>query len=211
LDEEGLLEDWPQERLLAEGRTASILSSVDAVGKAKILRFLSRSKLLTPLQRDAHLGRAILDGTGGYAVDLVSGVRVIDLGVMLAGANLVNTDLRWTDLSEANLVRVNLRKCDLVKANLCRTILYEANLSDADLNGTKLFYGSPETASPRSRLHPPNYRTGERTGAVVEKANFTNVTRMSEANRYYCCSWCGEESRKTIPNGCEGIANKLGR
>ncbi|MER3588604.1 MAG: low-complexity protein, partial [Mastigocladus sp. ERB_26_1] len=48
LDEEGLLEDWPQERLLAEGRTAAILSSVDGSGKAKILRFLSRSKLLSP-------------------------------------------------------------------------------------------------------------------------------------------------------------------
>ncbi|AFY55887.1 putative low-complexity protein [Rivularia sp. PCC 7116] len=211
LDEEGLLEDWPQERLLAEGRTASILSSVDAVGKAKILRFLSRSKLLTPLQRDAHLGRAILDGSGGYAEDLVAGVRVIDLGVMLAGANLSGTDLRWTDLSEANLVRVNLNNCDLVKSNLCRAILYEANLSGADLNGTKLFYGSLETASPRSRLHPPNYRTGERTGAVVEKANFTNIKRISQANRHYCCSWCGEESRKTIPGGCEGIENKLGR
>ncbi|MCJ8281471.1 MAG: pentapeptide repeat-containing protein, partial [Rivularia sp. ALOHA_DT_140] len=211
LDEEGLLEDWPQERLLAEGRTASILSSVDAVGKAKILRFLSRSKLLTPLQRDAHLGRAILDGSGGYAEDLVAGVRVIDLGVMLAGANLATTDLRWTDLSEANLVRVNMRNCDLVKANLCRTILYEADLTGADLNGTKLFYGSLETASPRSRLHPPNYRTGERTGAVVEKANFTNVKRMSPQNHHYCCSWCGEESRKTIPGGCEGIENKLGR
>lgn len=211
LDEEGLLEDWPQERLLAEGRTASILSSVDSVGKAKILRFLSRSKLLTPLQRDAHLGRAILDGTGGYAVDLVAGVRVIDLGVMLAGANLSGTDLRWTDLSEANLVRVNLSNCDLVKANLCRAILYEANLSGADFNGTKLFYGSLQTASPRNRKHPPNYRTGERTGAVVEKANFTNVKRMSQQNRHYCCSWCGEESRKTIPGGCEGIENKLGR
>ena len=211
LDEEGLLEDWPQERLLAEGRTASILSSVDSVGKAKIIRFLSRSKLLTPLQRDAHLGRAILDGSGGYAVDLVAGVRVIDLGVMLAGANLGNTDLRWTDLSEANLVRANLSNCDLVKANLCRAILYEANLSGADLNATKLYYGSDKTASPRSRLHPPNYRTGERTGAVVEKADFSNVKRMSPTNRHYCCNWCGEESRKTIPGGCEGIENKLGR
>ncbi len=211
LDEEGLLEDWPQERLLAEGRTASILSSVDSVGKAKIIRFLSRSKLLTPLKRDAHLGRAILDGSGGYAVDLLAGVRVIDLGVMLAGANLANTDLRWTDLSEANLVRANLNNCDLVKANLCRTILYEANLSAADLNATKIFYGSLEKASPRSRLHPPDYRTGERTGAVVEKANFSNVKRMSPANRHYCCNWCGEESRKTIPGGCEGIENKLGR
>ncbi|MGB3639389.1 MAG: pentapeptide repeat-containing protein, partial [Rivularia sp. (in: cyanobacteria)] len=211
LDEEGLLEDWPQERLLAEGRTAAILSSVDSVGKAKIIRFLSRSKLLTPLKRDGHLGRAIFDGNGGYEEDLVLGVRVIDLGVMLAGANLFNTDLRWTDLSEANLVRANLSNCDLVKANLCRTILYESNLSGADLNATKLFYGSLEKASPRSRLHPPDYRTGERTGAVVEKANFTDVKRMSPANRHYCCNWCGEESRKTIPGGCEGIENKLGR
>jgi len=30
LDDQGLLEDWPQERAIAEGRTAAILSSVDA-------------------------------------------------------------------------------------------------------------------------------------------------------------------------------------
>ncbi|HLO89398.1 MAG TPA: pentapeptide repeat-containing protein [Nostocaceae cyanobacterium] len=211
LDEEGLLEDWPQERAIAEGRTAAIFSSVDGSGKAKILRFLSRSKLLTPLKRDRRLGRAILNGSGGYAEDRLEGVRVIDLGVMLAGADLSGTDLRWTDLSEANLVRANLSGCDLVKANLSRTILYEANLSNADLNGVRLFYGSLENASPRSRTEPPNYETGECTGAVVENADFSNVQRMSEAARYYCCAWCGEKSRETIPGGCEGIPNKLGR
>jgi uncharacterized protein YjbI with pentapeptide repeats len=211
LDEEGLLEDWPQERAIAEGRTAAIFSSVDGSGKAKILRFLSRSKLLTPLKRDRRLGRAILDGIGGYAEDRLEGVRVIDLGVMLAGADLSNTDLRWTDLSEANLVRANLSGCDLVKANLSRTILYDANLSNADLNGVRLFYGSLEKASPRSRTVPPDYQTGEHTGAVVENADFTNVARMSESTRQYCCAWCGEKTRATIPGGCEGIPNKLGR
>ncbi|RAM48534.1 MAG: pentapeptide repeat-containing protein [Hapalosiphonaceae cyanobacterium JJU2] len=211
LDEEGLLEDWPQERLLAEGRTAAILSSVDGSGKAKILRFLSRSKLLTPLKRDRLLGRAILDGTGGYCEDQLHGVRVIDLGVMLAGADLSGTDLRWTDLSEANLVHANLRECDLVKANLSRCILYEADLSKADLNGTCLFYGSAETASPRSRNKPPNYKTGEYTGAVVENVDLSEVQRLSEPNRYYCCAWGGENTRSTVPGGCEGIPNKLGR
>jgi uncharacterized protein YjbI with pentapeptide repeats len=211
LDDEGLLEDWPQERAFSEGRTAAILSSVDAGGKAKVLRFLSQSRLLTPLKRDRHLGRPILDGNGGYQEDRAYGVRVIDLNVMLAGADLVGTDLRWTELSEANMVRANLSCCDLVKANLARTILYEANLADADLMGVRLFYGSLETASPRSRTKPPNYRTGEHTGAVVENANFTGVLRLGEEQRYYCCSWCGEKSRKTIPGGCEGIPNKLGR
>ncbi|WP_413171428.1 pentapeptide repeat-containing protein [Anabaena azotica] len=211
LDEEGLLEDWPQERAIAEGRTAAIFSSVDGSGKAKILRFLSRSKLLTPLKRDRRLGRAILDGIGGYAEDRLEGVRVIDLGVMLAGADLSNTDLRWTDLSEANLVRANLSGSDLVKANLSRTILYDANLSNSDLNGVRLFYGSLEKASPRSRTNPPDYETGEHTGAVVENADFSNAQRMSESTRQYCCAWCGEEARGTIPGGCEGIPNKLGR
>jgi uncharacterized protein YjbI with pentapeptide repeats len=211
LDEEGLLEDWPQERAIAEGRTAAIFSSVDGSGKAKILRFLSRSKLLTPLQRDRRLGRAILDGSGGYAEDRLEGVRVIDLGVMLAGADVANNDLRWTDLSEANLIRANLSGCDLVKANLSRTILYDANLSESDLNGVRLFYGAAEQASPRSRTEPPNYETGEHTGAVIENANFTNAQRMSDSIRYYCCAWCGEKSRKTIPGGCADIPNKLGR
>lgn len=211
LDEQGFLEDWPQERAIAEGRTAAIMSSVDAEGKAKILRFLSQSRLVTPLQRDRLLGRPILDGNGGYAEDREHGVRVIDLNVMLAGADLASTDLRWTDLSDANLVRANLSKCDLVKANFSRTVLYDANLSRADLKGATLFYGSIDTASPRSRHESPNYKTGEYTGAVLERADFTGVKRLSEEQRQYCCAWCGSKSRETIPGGCEGIPNKLGR
>jgi uncharacterized protein YjbI with pentapeptide repeats len=209
LDEEGLLEDLPLERAIAEGRTAAILSSIDGNGKAKVLRFLSRSRLLTPLKRDGRLGRAILDGLGGYAEDRDYGTRVIDLGIMLAGADLSGTDLRWTDLSGINLIRANLMKCDLVKANLARTILYETNLSGADLMGTRLFYGSATTATPRTRNDIPNYTTGEFTGAVVENADFSNVQRFSDEQRYYCCAWGGANTRSTIPGGCEGIPNRL--
>lgn len=211
LDEDGLLEDWPQERAIAEGRTAAILSSVDGAGKAKILRFLSRAKLVSPLRRDQRLGRAILDGSGGYAEDRDRGVRVIDLGVMLAGADLSGTDLRWADLSEANLIRSNLSRCDLVKTNFARTILSHANLSNVDLTGTRFFYGKAETASPRSRTEPPDYQTGLHTGAVVENADFTQAEDMSEEQRYYCCAWGGSKTRSTIPGGCAGIPNKLGR
>jgi len=211
LDDQGLLEDWPQERAIAEGRTAAILSSVDAGGKAKIIRFLSHSKLLTPLKRDRRLGRAILDGTGGYAEDRFDGVRVIDLGVMLAAADFAGTDLRGTDLSEANLFRANLSHCNLVKTNLALAILSDAQLVRADLKGTILFYGSAETASPRSRTDPPNYKTGAHTGAVIENADFSGVQRLSEPVRYYCCAWGGTNTRATIPGGCEGIPNQLGR
>ena len=211
LNDEGLLEDWPQERAIAEGRTASILSSIDENGKAKVIRFLSQSRLLTPLKRDNRLGRPMLDGSGGYSEDRPYGTRVIDLGVMLAGAYLVNQDLRWTDLSDANMVRANISGCDLVKANIARTVLFEANLAGADMKGTRLFYGSVETATPRSISLQPDYVTGQYTGVVVEKANFSGVKRFSDEQRYYICSWCGEKSRSTVPGGCEGIPNRLGR
>jgi len=209
LGPDGLLEDWPQERAIAEGRTAAILSSVDPAGKAKILRFLSRSRLITPLQRDSHLGRVILDGSGGYAEDRQNGMRVINLGVVLAGNNLMEQDLRWIDLSDANMVRTSLVRADLGKCNLSRTILYEGNLEGADLKGAVLFYGNYQTATPRDRKNYPDYETGKYTGVVIEKANLTGVKNLSEENRYYCCCWGGEYTRSTVPGGCQGIPNKL--
>lgn len=211
LDAEGLLEDWPQERTIAEGRTASILGSIDADGKAKVLRFLSQSRLLSPLKRDRLLGRAIFDGAGGYQEDRSHGIRVIDLGVMLSCADLSGTDLRWTDLSDANLIHTNLSGCDLVKTNFSRAILVDADLSNTDLMGVRLFYGTVKTATPRSKTEPPNFATGTSTGAVVEGALFTHAQRLSEENRIYCCAWGGSRTRATIPGGCDGIPNQLGR
>lgn len=210
LDDEGLLEDWPQERSIAEARTAAILSSINAAGKAKVIRFLSGSKLLTPLKRDRRLGRPILDGAGGYAEERGYGTRVIDLGVMLAASDLSGTDLRWTDLSDANLIRANLQGCDLVRANLARTILVDATLAEADIMGARLFYGDLETASPRTRNDIPNYQTGAYTGAVIEGADFSSVQRLSEKQRCYCCTWGGNKTRATIPGGCDNLPNLLG-
>ncbi len=210
LDDDGFLEDWPQERAFAVGRTTALLGSVNASGKARTIRFLSRSNLLTPLQRDLRLGKVILNGSGGYDEDRIAGVRVINLGVMLSGADISHSDLRWTDLSDANLIRTNLIGCNLSKANLARTILYQAQLNGADIRGTRFFYGNLEFASPRVPDRSPDYITGEFSGAVVEDVDFTNIRGMSEEQRQYCCAWCGEKSRQTIPGGCQGIADLLG-
>ena len=180
-------------------------------GKAKILRFLSQAKLLSPIKRDRFLGRPILDGEGGYAEDRPTGVRVVDLGVMLAGTTLKGQDLRWTDLSEANLVAADLSFCHLIQVNLARTILFDASLEGANCQGTRFYYGQTETASPRSRTAKPDYETGAFTGAVLENCNLHKVKNLSQEQRYYCCAWGGELTRRTIPGGCQGIPNKLGR
>jgi uncharacterized protein YjbI with pentapeptide repeats len=211
VDEDGLLEDWPQERAIAEGRTAALLGSVDNQGKAKILRFLSHSNLLTPLQRDRHLGRAMLDGLGGYSEDREYGVRVIGLRMMLAGTDLCDTDLRGADLSDASFFEANLCAADLTRTNLSRSILCHANLREAKLDGARLFYGTPENASPRNRTARPNFQTGAQTGAVVEGVDLTEVKGLSTEQHYYCCAWGGTKTRSTIPGGCGNIPNKLDR
>lgn len=211
LDDEGLLEDWPQERIIAEARTAAILGSIDGEGKSKVLRFLSRSKLLTPLARDQRLGRPILDGSGGYAEDRLNGTRVIDIGVMLAAGDLSGNDLRWVDLSDINLIRANLSQCALVRTDFARAVLCDANLSGADVMGARFFHGTPDTSTPRTRSDQPNYETGEFTGAVVEGMDLSNVQRLSESQRCYLCTWGGSKTRATIPGGCRDIPNRLGR
>jgi uncharacterized protein YjbI with pentapeptide repeats len=197
LDEEGLLEDWPSERAIAEGRTAAILTGLDGEGKAKVIRFLSSAKFLTPLKRDRRLGRPIFDGLGGYN--------------MLTGSDLSNSDLRSTELSEANLTNICFAACDLTRANLSRALLLAANFKQADLSRACLFHGEAETACPRDRINAPDYTTGAYTGAVIEGADFSQVKNLSEDQRYYCCAWGGSKTRGTIPSGCRDIPNKLGR
>jgi hypothetical protein len=211
LDPEGQLEDWPLERAIARARTAAIMSATDAEGKAKILRFLSSANLLTPLKRDGLLGRPILDGSGGYAVDLAHGIRVVSLGVMLASADMRKTDLRWCDLSGANFIGTNFAGCNLTGANLSGAILADADLSGVDLNMTKLFHGNIATASPRDRDQEPNFDTGEYTGAIVEAADFSEAVGLAPETVKYICAWGGNKTRRTVPGGCEDVPNLLGR
>jgi len=211
IDAQGQMEDWPLERAIAQARTSALLGSSDADGRAKIIRFLSSANLLAPLKRDGLLGRAILDGSGGYVVDLERGVRVINLGLMLAGKDISKSDLRYVDLTGANFIKTNFSGSNLTGANFGGAILCRANLRNTDLSKVNFFYGNIATTSPRDRSNIPNFETGEFTGAVIEEADFSSAQDLSEENRQYLCAWGGNKTRRTIMGGCQGVPNLLGR
>ena len=211
IDEEGMLEDWPLERMLAEGRLAAVMSSIERDGKAKVLRFLSHARLLTPLRRDRRLGRAILDGEGNYEEDRFGGVPVIRLEQILRGADLAGCDLRGVDFNGADL-----RGADLSEADLRDTILAGANLAGSTLSGARLegarfFWGRAQTATPLQPGLRPDPRTGAGSGAVVENVNLSGVRHLDPQAHYYLASWSGARSRATLPGGSKGIANQLER
>ncbi|MCF2972499.1 pentapeptide repeat-containing protein [Synechococcus sp. Nb3U1] len=196
---DGQLDDWPLERAIAAGRTAALLNGVDRFGKAKILRFLSTANLLSPLRRDDHLGRPILDGKGGYQRDRLHGIRVVKLEAMLEGADLHDTQLRAIDLSEASLEGTDLRDCDLSHANLCGTNLRHADLRGADLHRALLFVGSLETASPAQPGQKPDFKSGAYAGAIVTGADFRQVRRLSPEQRAYLATWGAQLSPEPPP------------
>jgi len=208
-DEQGMLEDWPLERMLLEGRTAAVLGSIDAHGKAKVLRFLSHACLLTPLRRDNRLGRAILDGQGGYVSDRLHGIPVVRINQMLVGADLSETDLRGVDFNGADLRGCNLRDSDLGGANLAGCNLSGANFNGAKVDRIVLFLGSLETCSPAWPGSLPDLATGAHTGAIVENSDFTDVRLLSPEARAYCAAWSGKRSRRTIPGGSKELPNLL--
>jgi uncharacterized protein YjbI with pentapeptide repeats len=211
LDEEGMLEDWPLERMLAEGRLAAVLSSIDGLGKAKVLRFLSQARLLTPLRRDHRLGRAILDGEGNYEEDRFEGVPVIRLQQTLRGADLAGCDLRGIDFNGADLRGADLSQADLRDTILAGTNLGGANLSGAWLEGARFFWGRAQTATPQRPGQRPDPRTGAGSGAVVENVNLTGARQLDPQAHYYLASWSGARSRATLPGGPRGITNQLER
>jgi uncharacterized protein YjbI with pentapeptide repeats len=202
LSPDGQLDDWPLERAIAAGRTAAILNGVDRFGKAKILRFLSTANLLSPLRRDEHLGRPILDGKGGYQRDRVNGIRVVNLGTMLEGADLHGTSLRGVDFSDASLEGADLRDCDLSHTNLCGANLRNADLRGADLYRALLFVGSLQTASPVQPGQKPDFKTGAYAGAIVAGADFRRVRRLSPEQRAYLAAW-GAKLDPEPPQGKE--------
>ena len=208
-DQEGMLEDWPLERMLAEGRLAAVFGSIDKEGRSRVLRFLSHAKLLTPLRRDNRLGRPILDGQGSYEEDRLRGVPVVQLHAILRGVDLSGTDLRGVDFNGADLRGADLAGCDLSGANLAGANLAGANLEQARLEGCRFFYGRAQTASPCRPGVSPDPQSGSGSGAVVENANFSGVQRLDPQTHHYLASWSGNRSRGTLPGGCKGITSQL--
>ena len=198
-DGEGFLEDWPLERMLAEGRLAAVMASLDGTGKAAILRFLSHARLLTPLQRDRRLGRPILDGNGHYAEDRLDGVPVIHLGSLLAGADLAGADLSGVDFNGADLRGTSLRGSDLADANLAGADLRGADLRGSRVAGTRLCYGEPHSASPAAEGTPRNLESGSGTGARLEGALLQGLRQLSPAGATYVNRWGGNRPRLALP------------
>lgn len=209
IDEEGLLEDWPLERMLAEGRTAAVVGSIDADGKARILRFLSNALLLAPLRRDHRLGRAILDGEGSYQIDWLDGIAVIRLHSMLRGADLRGCDLRGVDLHGADLRGADFSGSDLSEANFTGADLSGANLDRCCLDGTRFFFGRPQTATPALVGRRPDLLSGAGSGAVVVQCTFRSARQLDPQQLHYLASWCGSRARATLPGSGRGIPNQL--
>lgn len=200
-DGDGFLEDWPLERMLAEGRLSAMFGAVDAAARARVLRFLSHANLLAPLQRDQRVGRPMLDGKGLYVIDRINGIPVVQLRQLLVGADLANTDLVGVDFNGADLSGVDFRGANLRGANLAGANLSGANLDGANLDAVSLFWGSGEAVTPAGSGEPLDLELGRGTGAILHRTRFSGVKHLSPLNRSYINRWSSGEFQTALPRG----------
>ena len=194
-DGDGFLEDWPLERMLAEGRLSALIGGVDAPAQARLLRFLSHSNLLTPLRRDQRVGRPMLDGQGLYLIDRLEGVPVIQLRQLLVGVDLAGTDLSGVDFNGADLSHADLRGANLRGANLAGANLSGANLEGANLEGAQFFFGSGEAVTPVEPGLLQDLETGRGSGALLSRCRWAGAEHLSPATQAYIQRWSGGSFR----------------
>ncbi len=117
--------------------------------------------------------------------------------LMLAGANLPESNLRNADFSQTDLRRANLRGADLESATLVRASLADTRADDANFTKTEAYRANFSNTSAKgasfsgAELQRANFRNATLTGADFEKAeagraDFTgaelSATRFTLAN-----------------------------
>jgi uncharacterized protein YjbI with pentapeptide repeats len=196
---------------LAQARTSTVISRLDAAHNRNATRFLSDSGLAETTQ---------------FGAPSVSLFRDIDLsgadlrGVTLVGADLSNAELQRATLIDAFLDDANLSGADLSGANLSDAILSEATLtggtllSEADLSGANLSEANLSDASLyRATLIDAFLGDANLSGARLEEADLSGAdlsgADLSEADLSGAKGVTEEELEEeaetlegtTLPNG----------
>jgi uncharacterized protein YjbI with pentapeptide repeats len=145
---------------LAQARTSTIMTTLDAEGNRKVTRFLT------------DVG---LTGTGESSISLLKEIELehAELRVAnLTGANLREADLSRADLSLANMVGANLSLAVLVEADLS-----EINMLRGDLSGSTLYGADLSRAYVASGdLSYTELVKADLSGANIKRANLSNAS-----------------------------------
>lgn len=159
-------------RIIARTRTLTVLSGLDSIRKASLLRFLQESGLI---RRSA--ASSVLNMEGADLNQIKSD------NTDLHGADLHGTNLSKANLNQANLSNINLSSADLRNANLNQVDLSGADLSRAILSGVDLREANVQGAILREAKLFNSYLSG----ADLSKADlsFTDLSgaNLSDMNR----------------------------
>jgi uncharacterized protein YjbI with pentapeptide repeats len=122
--------------ILAQARTSTIMTRLDAEHNRSVTRFLSDSGL-TGAASDST---SVLRGINLEGADLSGAILLFaDLsGSQLDNADLHNASLQFAILTDTDLIDADLTDADLHSTDLSGAYLKDANLAGADLTSAKL-------------------------------------------------------------------------
>ena len=147
---------------LAQARTSTVMSRLDAKHNASVIRFLSNSRLAISLLRNVVLEEADLEKTNLSGADLKE-------------ATLIKANLRGADLSRADLSGADLSRATLIKANLRGADLSGSNLTEVNLKGAFMDDSIPAPAFMDSALLPDKWNKWNRLTMKGRAVNLENA------------------------------------
>ena len=157
--ERGLRSSEPKSDLqgFARARTLTVLSGLDGVRKARLIRFLYQMNAISTSDRIIDLSGADLNG--------------IDLSGSDISGNRDRTFFSYLSLADVQFFGVNLREANLAEAKMSGASLFMADLTDANLEGAHLMFADIRL----STLSGTRFRGTNLTGA-----DLTGATGLSD-------------------------------
>lgn len=161
-------EEGSEIRSVARTRTLSTLRQLDGTRKGQVLQFLHESRLIRSPDMIIVLAGADLRDTNLEGADL----RGVDLseadlrGAKFFGAKLRGAKLRGADLSEADLQWADLSEANLTGARLAGADLQWAGIFKADLSMTSI---------QRANLQEAQLSETDLRGADLQEANLKDA------------------------------------
>jgi uncharacterized protein YjbI with pentapeptide repeats len=170
---------------LAQARTSTAITRLDAAHNRSVVRFLSDAGLTGSLLRGIVLEGADLSGADLLSANL-SNANLVSAN--LRGAILVDSNLSGANLAEANLSGetqfsgANLSEAFLVRADLtnawlcCNVVLSNANLDGANLSNADLYGADLSNVFLRGAdLSNADLREGDLTSANLRDAKLSKA------------------------------------
>jgi hypothetical protein len=194
-------------RVLARARTIGVLWKLDAYRKRSLMQFLHEARLIRRKELPDRVSPEPAPSAPGVDQDREEDQKFVENPVIgLSSADLIESFLKWINLSKADLTGADLKRANLGEADLRSVDLRGVDLEGADLRGA-LLSKAEDLEDADLEVKGADLRKANLKDADLSNANLSDAN-LSDANLEDATGWNKEQLKQaeslegaTMPTG----------